>query len=164
MLTNLKKFIQADQTVSNVQPAPISGHKRRRNEDSIHDALQPMKMSTRRRPTHVTVHEDSTLTTFVGVPDQPLSKEAVMEFIRTHEDYDKEDSMPVPRCRGSKEFSIDDQNFFQLAKLGCKWGTSMTHSDLETVDDLRHRLNTFAKSSNRITMTERNGKKFCIFR
>ena len=121
-------------------------------------------MSTRRRPTHVTVHEDSTLTTFVGDSDQPLSKESVMEFIRTHEDYDTEDSMPVPRCRGSKEYSIDDQSFLQLAKLGYKWGTSMTHSDLKNVSDLRQRLNTFAQSSNRITMTERNGKKFFIFR
>merc|ERR1712062_335285 len=103
--------IQNDQTVSNVQPVPLSGHKRRRIEDSIHEALQPTKMSTRRRPTHVTVHEDSTLTTFVGDSDQPLSKESVMEFIRTHEDYDTEDSMPVPRCRGSKEYSIDDQSF-----------------------------------------------------
>ena len=87
-----------------------------------------------------------------------------MEFIRNLEDYDPEVSMPQPRSRGSREYSIDDQNYFQLAKLGCKWGTSMTHSDLKNVDDLRHRLNTFAKSSNRITMTERNGKKFCIFR
>ena len=156
--------IQSDQTVSDVQPVPISGHKRRRNEDSVHEALQPPKMSTRRRPTHVTIHDDSTLTTFVGVPEQPLSKEAVIEFIRTQEDYETEDSLPMPRVRGSREYSIDDQNFFQLAKLGNKWGMSMTHSDLNSIDSLRNRLNSFVKSSIRITMTERNGKKFYIFR
>ena len=154
-----------DQTmVSIVQPVPITGQKRSRNDDTVTEELQPSKIFTRRRPTEVTVHDDTSLTTFVAPPNQPLSKESVMEFIRTHEDYDPEDSKPIPRCRGSKEYSIDDQNFFQLAKLGYKWGTSMTHSDLKTVGDLRKRLNSFAKSSNRITMTERNGKKFYIFR
>ena len=145
------------------QPVPVSGQKRNRVDDPVLEDLQPSKMSTRRRPTEVTVHDDTTLNTFVA-PNQPLSKESVMEFIRTHEDYDQEESVPIPRCRGSKEFSIEDQNYFQLAKLGYKWGASMTHSDLKTVSDLRKRLNSFAKSSNRITMTERNGKAFCIFR
>ena len=105
--------------------------------------------------------DDSTLS---EIPNQTLSKESVIEFIKTQEDYDKEESLPVARCRGSKEFNLEDQNYFQLAKLGYKWGAGLTHSDLKTRHDLERRLTQFAKSSNRITMVNRNGKDYFMFR
>ena len=92
-----------------------------------------------------------------------LSKQAVLEHTKTVAGYQNSCSNPTPRVN-SKEFCLKDQTYFQLVQLADKWGASLTAADLSSLSKMLGRLESFAKSSIRITSIVRGDKTFYLFR
>ena len=93
-----------------------------------------------------------------------LSPESIRNLLRTREDYCAESCIPISNINGGKSFCLRDQSYLQLATLALRWKCPLKHYDLNNLVNLRRRLSTFCKNSERCTFTEVNGKVYFLYR
>ena len=84
-------------------------------------------------------------------------------LVTISESYTNSDSVPVSRNPNSREYCLENQSFFQLCTLAVKWNANVRPSDLKTKMDLMKRLQSYAKSSNRITKVVADSKTYWMF-
>ena len=145
--------------LSTIVDKPVAVEKKRRRSASGSPGG-----NKRCRPAAVPVdiaQKDDCSNSFLEYTYYELSRQGLIDHMRSMEGYSKEASIPITLVPGS--YHLPDQNYFQLIDLALKWGVKLKHYDLNTKVTLRRRITSYAQNNDDIESTVINGKKYYTY-
>ena len=139
---------------------PIGLPRKRKRSKSMITLTPPSP----KRPAVISNEIEDCGNSFLEYTIYELSPKSIREFLRTRDDYSEERCIPISDINGGRSFCLLDQSYLQLATLALRFKCPIKHYDLNNITNLRRRLTTYCKNSDRIVSTEVRGKWYYMYR
>ena len=163
--TTMVEPLPEDEEVTSTEPEPetvVPSASRKRERPVSHSP--PHQPPSPKRPSVAANEITDCGNSYLEYTIYELSPKSIRDLLRTREDYCAESCIPISNINGGKSFCLRDQSYLQLATLALRWKCPLKHYDLNNLVNLRRRLSTFCKNSERCTFTEVNGKVYFLYR